>query len=144
MTIRDAQEEYKTLEAEERYWKDKKESLKSLVMPKSTDIRGEPVDGGKREDKMLLYVEQLDELKINETLEYIKKQKEITMKFIETLLKIKNEYKPLERRIYDLRNDVEYLKTHNKPMPFWKIGRMVGYSKAQCYRIYQKMTNETK
>ena len=144
MTIKDAQEKYETLEAEEKYWKDMKEAIKSIVMPKSTDIRSESVDGGKREDKMLLYAEKLDDLQINETLAYIKREKEITMKLIEKLLMIKNEYKPLERRIYDLRHDTEYLRTHNKPMPFWKIGRLVGYSKVQCYRIYKKMTNETK
>ena len=145
MTIREAQEKYKELEAEENYWRDRKEALKSLVLPKSTDIRGESVDGGKREDKMLLYVEKLDEQKINETIEYIKKQKNLTMKYIEALLKIRNEYPTLERRIYDLRHDPEYMRTHNRPMPFWKIGKIVGYSKAQCYRIYIKMKQyETK
>lgn len=142
MTIREAQEMYKTLEAEESYWIDRKESLKTLVMPKAMNPTGEVVDGGKREDKMLLYVEKLDEQKINETIAYIRKQKTITMNFIEKLLKIRNEYQTLERRIYDLRNDGEYLRTHNKPMPFWKIGKMVGYSKAQCIRIYNKMTQK--
>lgn len=140
MTIREAQEEYKILEAEESYWIERKESIKSLVMPKAMDIKGEVVDGGKREDKMLIYVEQLDEQKINETIEYIRKQKRITMDLIEKLLKIRNEYQTLERRIYDLRNDAEYMRTHNKKMPFWKIGTLVGYSKAQCIRIYNKMT----
>ena len=144
MTLREAQEKYNTLEADEIYWRDRKELIKSIVMPKSTDIRGESVDGGKREDKLLLYVEKLDEQKINETLDYIKREKDITMKLIEKLLKIKNEYQPLERRIYDLRNDPEYLRTHNKPMPFWKVGRMVGYSKSQCHYIYTKMQNRTK
>ena len=105
MTLREAQEEYKTLEAEEQYWIERKEIAKSIVMPKSTDIRSESVDGGKREDKMLLYVQTLDNQKINETIDYIKKQKRATMNLIEKLLKIRNEYQTLERRIYDLRND---------------------------------------
>lgn len=145
MTIREAQEKYETLEAEESYWIERKESIKSLVMPKAMDIKGEVVDGGKREDKMLLYVQALDEQKINETIDYIRIQKNITMKYIEKLLKIRNEYQTLERRIYDLRHDPEYLRNHNRPMPFWKIGKLVGYSKAQCYRIYSKMKqSETK
>lgn len=142
MTLREAQEEYKTLEAEEQYWIERKEIAKSIVMPKSTDIRSESVDGGKREDKMLLYVETLDNQKINETIDYIKKQKKATMNYIEKLLKIRNEYQTLERRIYDLRNDPEYMKTHNKPMPFWKIGNIVGYSKTQCSYIYNKIVQK--
>lgn len=138
MTIREAQEEYKILEAEETYWLEKKEIIKSIVLPKAADIKTEVVDGGKREDKMLLYVEKLDNQKINETLDYIRKQKRITMNLIEKLLKIRNEYQTLERRIYDLRNDPEYLKTHNRQMPFWKIGNIVGYSKTQCAYIYNK------
>lgn len=145
MTLREAQEEYKILEAEETYWLEKKEIIKSIVLPKAADIKTEVVDGGKREDKMLLYVEKLDNQKINETIDYIRKQKLITMKLIEKLLIIRNEYQTLERRIYDLRNDPEYIRTHNKPMAFWKIGNIVGYSKAQCFRIYNKMKqNETK
>lgn len=142
MTLREAQEEYKTLEAEEQYWIERKEIAKSIVMPKSTDIRSESVDGGKREDKMLLYVQTLDNQKINETIDYIKKQKRATMNLIEKLLKIRNEYQTLERRIYDLRNDPEYMKTHNKPMPFWKIGNIVGYSKTQCSYIYNKIVQK--
>ena len=142
MTLREAQEEYKTLEAEEQYWIERKEIAKSIVMPKSTDIRSESVDGGKREDKMLLYVQTLDNQKINETIDYIKKLKRATMNLIEKLLKIRNEYQTLERRIYDLRNDPEYMKTHNKPMPFWKIGNIVGYSKTQCSYIYNKIVQK--
>lgn len=139
MTIREAQEEYKMLEAEELYWLEKKESIKTLVMPKAMNPTGIIVDGGKCEDKMLLYVEQLDEQKINETIAYIRKQKSITMKYIEKLLKIRNEYPTLEKRIYDLRHDPEYMRTHNKPMPFWKIGKIVGYSRQQCINIYNKI-----
>lgn len=142
MTLREAQEEYKILEAEEQYWVERKEIAKSIVLPKSTDIRGEAVDGGKREDKMLLYAEILDNQKILETLDYIRKQKRATMNLIEKILKIRNEYQTLERKIYDLRNDSEYLRTHNKPMPFWKIGQKVGYSKTQCINIYNKIVQK--
>ena len=139
MTLREAQEKYKELEAVEEYWINKKELLESLVTPKSMNPSEEVVDGGKREDKMLIYVEQLDELKIKETLDYIKKEKKLTMKLITTLLKIRNEYQTLERKIYDLRNDPEYIRTHNKPMPFWKIGQIVNYSRSQCHYIYNKL-----
>lgn len=139
MTLRDAEEEYKNLEAVEQYWLEKKEIAKSVVLPKSPDITKEFVDGGKRVDNMLVYVETLDSQKINETIEYIKKQKAALLKLINKLTKIRNEYQTLERKIYDLRHDSEYMRTHNKPMPFWKIGKIVGYSRQQCINIYNKI-----
>lgn len=142
MNLREAQEEYKMLEVLEQYYLNCKELAKSLVTPKSTDIRSEVVDGGKIEDKMLLYAIMMDEKKIEETLTYIRKKKKLLMDLIEQYLKIRNEYGTLERKIYDLRNDPEYLKTHNKPMPFWKIGNIVGYSRQQCINIYNKISQK--
>ena len=55
MTIKEANYELKRLENEYNYWLNEKEQIKSLVVPKSTDIRLERVDGGKREDKLVNY-----------------------------------------------------------------------------------------
>ena len=71
MTLKDANKELEKLENEYNYWLKQKENLLNLVMPKATDIRGEIVDGGKREDRLLKYVELEDEKQINATLDYI-------------------------------------------------------------------------
>ena len=64
------------------------------------------------------------------------------MDYIEKELKIIGQYSILEKRIYELRNDPEYIKTHNNnKMPFNKIGKIVGYSESQCNRIYRKLIN---
>ena len=60
MTLREAQEQLKKLDNEYKYWLNEKEIAMSIVLPKATDIRNEVVDGGKRADKMLKYVEILE------------------------------------------------------------------------------------
>ena len=140
MNLIDAKMELQQLENEETYWLNEKENLKSLVMPKGIQITADKVCGGKREDRMLKYAELLDDKKIDETLDYIHKRKINIMNYIDEELKIVGEYSTLERRIYDLRYDQEYLQEHKgKKRPFRQIGQLVGYSDMQCIRILQKM-----
>lgn len=133
MTLREAQEELKKLDNEYKYWLEEKEIARSIVLPKSTDIRSESVDGGKREDKMLKYVEILEHKQIDETLEYIHKKQQNLMNYIDEELKIIGQYDYIAQRIYQLRDE----KVH-----WWKIGHIVGLSDRQCRRIYKKMVNK--
>ena len=135
--MREAEEELKKYENRESFLLNRIENIKSLVLPKGISIEPEKIPSTKRMDKNLEYVIQLEE--IEKELKFIRKEKKALMEYIEGELKIRNEYTTLERRIFDLRNDKEYLRVHNKPMPFWKIGKLVGYSKSQCHHIYQKI-----
>lgn len=140
MNLIDAKRELQQLENEENYWLNQKEALKSLVLPKGIDITPDKVSGGKREDRMLKYVELLDDKKIDETLDYIHRRKRNVMNYIDEELRISGEYGLLENRIFELRYDPEYIKEHNgKKKPFWVIGQEVGYSGSQCCRILQRM-----
>lgn len=130
MTLREAQEQLKKLDNEYNYWLNEKELALSVVLPKDTDIRNEVVDGGKRIDKMLKYVEILDSKQIDETLDYIFRKQQNLMDYIDKELKIIGTYNYIEKRIYELRED----KVH-----WWKIGNIVGLSERQCRRIYKKM-----
>ena len=75
MTLEDANKKMEELDNEYNYWLNEKERLLSLVMPKPVDTTQERVDGGKRVDKYLKYVELEDEKQINNTLEYIHQAK---------------------------------------------------------------------
>lgn len=130
MTLREAQEQLQKLDNEYRYWLNEKELAKSIVLPKATDIRNEVVDGGKRIDKMLKYVELLESKQIDETLDYIFKKQQNLMTYIEQELKIIGQYNYIEKRIYELREQ----KVH-----WWKIGNIVGLSDRQCRRIYTRL-----
>lgn len=130
MTIREANYELMKLDNEYNYWLNEKEQIKSLVVPKSTDIRLERVDGGKREDKLVKYAELLDEKKIDETLDYIDKKRTNLMNWLDQELKIMEQYEPLKRKIIRLREE-EHLS-------YEKIGRAVGYSTRHVIRIYKE------
>lgn len=143
MNLIDAKRELQQLENEENYWLNEKENLKGLVLPKGIQITADKIFGGKREDRMLKYVELLDDKKIDETLDYIHKRKRNIMNYIDEELKITGEYGILETKIYNLRYDPEYIKENNgRKKPFWKIGQEVGFSASQCCRILQKMVNK--
>lgn len=130
MTIKEANYELKRLENGYNYWLNEKEQIKSLVVPKSTDIRLERVDGGKREDRLVKYVELLDEKKIDETLDYIDKKRTNLMNWLDQELKIMEQYEPLKRKIIRLREE-EHLS-------YEKIGIAVGYSTRHVIRIYKE------
>lgn len=130
MTIREANYELMKLDNEYNYWLNEKEQIKSLVVPKSTDIRLERVDGGKREDKLVKYIELLDDKKIDETLDYIDKKRTNLMNWLDQELKIMERYEPLKRKIIRLREE-EHLS-------YEKIGIAVGYSTRHVIRIYKE------
>lgn len=130
MTIREANYELMKLDNEYNYWLNEKEQIKSLVIPKSTDIRPEKVDGGKREDRLVKYVELLDDKKIDETLDYIDKKRTNLMNWLDQELKIMEQYEPLKRKIIRLREE-EHLS-------YEKIGIAVGYSTRHVIRIYKE------
>lgn len=130
MTIREANYELMKLDNEYNYWLNEKEKIKSLVVPKSTDIRLERVDGGKREDKLVKYAELLDEKKIDETLNYIDKKRTNLMNWLDQELKIMEQYEPLKRKIIRLREE--------ERLSYEKIGIAVGYSERHVRRIYKE------
>lgn len=130
MTIREANYELMKLDNEYNYWLNEKERIKSLVIPKSTDIRPEKVDGGKREDRLVKYIELLDDKKIDETLDYIDKKRTNLMNWLDQELKIMEQYEPLKRKIIRLREE-EHLS-------YEKIGITVGYSTRHVIRIYKE------
>lgn len=140
MDLIEANVKLKKLENEEEYWLNEKELALSKVLPKGISIEADKIPSTKRVDKNLEYVIELDDKKIDETLDYIHRKKRNLMDYIEKELKIIGQYSILEKRIYELRNDPIYVKENNgKKRPFEKIGIMVGYSKSQCCRILQKM-----
>lgn len=130
MTLKEAQEQLKRLDNEYKFWLNEKEIALSIVMPKAVAIQGEVVDGGTRIDKMLKYIELLDEKQIDQTLDYIHNKQQNLMNFIDEELRISGQYKEIEKKIYDLRNE---------NTPWWKVANIVGFSDRQCKRIYSRM-----
>ena len=88
MNLKEANIQLEKLDNEYNYWLEQKEIILSLVTPKSTEIKQEIIHGGKREDRMIKYMELEEEKQINNTLDYIFRKKQSLMTWIENELKI--------------------------------------------------------
>lgn len=140
MTLKEANEELERLDNEYNYWLNEKERLSLLVSPKSMDIRPEMVEGGKRVDRLALYVESMDDKKINETLEYIQKKKQNLMNWLDNELSILKKYNEIEQLIVYYKENVmitDKYTNKRRNMTWEEIGKEVHYSKDYCRKIYR-------
>ena len=147
MTLKEANYELKKLENDYNYYLNEKEQLQCLVYPKATDIKLEKVTGGKREDKLLEYVNLLDVKKIDETLDYIFKRQQNLIKWIENELKIMLEYGKVESAIIELK-ETGFIRDKGtgkyRELTWEEIAEKVHWSKSFCrnvYRKYKKLRN---
>lgn len=140
MNLKEANKELEKLENEYNYWLREKEQLLVLLGPRSTDIREEKVDGGKRVDRLYKYIELEDERKINATLDYIAKRKENLLKWINTELEILQKYGEVESAIIQLKeNGIVRDKNTNKyrEMTWEEIANQVHWSRSFCRNVYR-------
>ena len=140
MNLKEANKELEKLENEYNYWLREKEQLLILLGPRSTDIREERVDGGKRVDRLYKYIELEDERKINATLDYIAKRKENLLKWINTELEILQKYGEVESAIIQLKeNGIVRDKNTNKyrEMTWEEIANQVHWSRSFCRNVYR-------
>lgn len=140
MTIQEINREIDQLENDLEFYLNEKERIITKVLPKASDIKGETVDGGKRVDKLLSYVEELDTKKINETINYIQEKLNVRKKWLDNELEIMNKYGELEQEIIELKN----MKLKDPYTKKWReytweeIANKVHYSKDYCRRVYRK------
>ena len=140
MTLKEANEELERLDNEYNYWLNEKERLSLLVTPKSMDIRPEMVEGGKRVDRLALYVESMDDKKINETLDYIQKKKQNLMNWLDNELSILKKYNEIEQLIVYYKENVmitDKYTNKRRNMTWEEISKEVHYSKDYCRKIYR-------
>lgn len=143
MDLVEAKMKLQELDNAENYYLNEKEIIQSIVLPKGIQITPDKISGGKRVDKMLKYVEMLDETEIDKILTIINRKKKNLMNYIDNELIRIGEYQPLAKKIYDLRYDKDYKENHNgKLRSFTKIGNITGYSSSQCCRILQRMLSK--
>ncbi len=141
MTLKEANYELKKLENDYNYYLNEKEQLQCLVYPKANDIQLEKVSGGKKEDRLLKYVNLLDLKKIDETLDYIFKKQQNLIKWVENELKIMLEYGKVESAIIELK-ETGFIKDKNtgkyRELTWEEIAAKVHWSKSFCRNVYRK------
>lgn len=72
MTLEDASKERERLENDLRYYENRLDTLKGLILPQATQFDKVLVDGGKHTDNILKYVELENEQQLEITILYIK------------------------------------------------------------------------
>lgn len=139
MTILEANKEIEKIDNELEYWLNKKEIIiQDTIYPPAPDSTIERTQGGKRVDKYKHLDYAIDE--IDPEIDRLYKEKRILEEYIEKELHRLGKYNELEKEIYNLRNDYDYMKKHKgKKRPWWQISNAIGYSERQCHRIYNKL-----
>lgn len=138
MTLKDANMKLEQLENEYDYWLNEKEKLLALVDAKAIDTTKDVVDGGKREDKLLKYIELEDEKKINDTLSYIHSRKLNLLSWIENELKIMLKYGEVESVIIQLKEKGKFSDGKYNELTWEEISKEVHWSKSFCRNVYRK------
>lgn len=130
MTIREANILLKNKEIDLEYYLSKKEEQINKMLPKPIDNSKITVDGGKREDKYFNYIIECEEL--DNKIEILNNEIFRLRKLIDEKLKIINEYEPLKSKIVNYRENLE------KPLEWWRISQLTGYSERHCQRLYSE------
>ena len=143
-TIKEANNEINRLTNLLNLWIDKKNLLFNDTQPKSADPNNERVDGSMtREEKFFKYVYKCENEEIDWWIEKLNIYIIALNDYVEEELKRIGEYEPLKQKIYNLRNDEEYMKKNKgKPREWWKIAEATNYSERQCRRIYSSITGK--
>jgi hypothetical protein len=140
LTLENAAKEIDKLENDKIYWENRLEQIKSLTMPKSTDIQNERVDGGARIDKLLKYTELKEELGIDDTLKYINDKILSLNKWIERELKRLDKYGETERKIIYLRENKKVRDKYTnriRQMTWREIAKETHYSERSVRYFYE-------
>jgi len=141
LTLREANKKLEQLANDYNYWLREKEIIQSIVLPKATDTQIEKVDGGKRTDRMLQYVETLEEKQINETLNYIFKKKQNLLTWIDNELKRLKKYGEVVALIVQLKENTTKIDEKTKEERFltWReIGDIAHLDPDYCRQVYRK------
>lgn len=129
MTLKEANYQVEKLTNDIEYLLKEKELLELSVGVKATCFDKVLVDGGKRVDRLLEYVDNKEYLQLDEKIRLKEEQRSNLETWISNELKILNKYSQVEQLI------VYYKENTNSTWRF--VSQKVHYSERQCRRIYQ-------
>lgn len=140
MELKEAREKREKLENSLNYKLNEKEILFRKTQPQAVDTTKESVQGGKREDKHLNYVQSLEEKQIDSEIDKIYAQIKNLDNWIENELKILGKYNELEQLIIfykEQETTVDKRTGRIRELTWDEIGKKVHYSGEWCRKIYR-------
>lgn len=135
MNLKKANNQIERIDNNINYWLNKKELEIAKIMPQAVDFKKEVVKTSRIEtNKFLYYTSKVENIDLE--LDFLYKEKEILLEYIEKELKRLNKYSDVEKLIV-------YYKEESLEKYTWsRIAKLVNYSETQCRRIYRKYKNQ--
>lgn len=81
---------------------------------------------------------------INNQMSLLKKEKKAILKYIEEEHNRLIGVKAIKDKIYELREDPEFIKKNGRKRYYWEIGNIVGYSERTIKRFFVEEKNLSK
>ena len=138
LTLKEADILLKRLENQLEYWQNERQiALERAEGIGAVDYDKERINGGKAPDGMSSIDKIVDvyEPKIK----LLKRRIENLMKYIDKEMSILGEEDATTKKIIELRDDMEYIKSHNgHKRPWWQIAQQVYLSERQTQRRYDR------
>ena len=132
MTLKEANYQVEKWENELKLLLDKKESLERIVDIHGTSYDKVLVDGGKHEDRMLLYQMLKEATHLDMNIKILQDKIKANLEWIDNELKLLQKYGKVEQVI------VFYKELISKEYTWATISNIVHFSESQCRRIYRK------
>ncbi len=139
LSIEEAKNEIKKLENELDLYLTKKKINYQKTQPASIKIKDIVISSKNIFDKFSHYVikdEELD-IKIYSLQEAILSYQEYILKEMKRI----SELEPYKLRVYELREDVDFIRTHGRKRTWLEIAELTNYSDRQAKRIYFDVVN---
>ena len=140
MKLSEAKKELERLDNDLEYQLKRKEILFRRTQPGAVDTTKENVQGGKREDKYLNYVETLEEKQINEEIDKIYAQRKNLENWLNNELKIMGKYNELEQLVRYYKEEVQITDKWTgrvRGLTWEEIGKNIHYSSVWCRKVYK-------
>lgn len=139
LSIEEAKNEIKKLENELDLYLTKKKINYQKTQPASIKIKDIVISSKNIFDKFSHYVikdEELD-IKIYSLQEAILSYQEYILKEMKRISKSE----PYKLRVYELREDIDFIRTHGRKRTWLEIAELTNYSDRQAKRIYFDVVN---
>ena len=134
LTIIEANNQLEKVDNRIQYYLSQKELELAKMEPKGTEAKEIVVDGGKRVDRYVNYIINVD--KYDKELNELYAKKKILEEYIENELIRLKKYNEVEQLI------IYYKERVTDQLTWWQISQRVHYSERQCRRIYKKFTKK--
>ena len=139
LTIREAKNEIKKLENELELYLEQKYLNFIKTQPQSSRYEDDIVQSSHAKDKYLHY--KIKDEKVDSKIFDIQESINSWERYIIKERRRLNEIDSIKAKVYELREDEEFIRTHGRKRTWLEISELSGFSKRQAQRVYNEIIN---